>query len=43
MNLNTTYLEGFMKTVFHRSNKHALIKRKYTRANEAPFMTKDLQ
>ena len=42
MNLNTTDLEGFMKTVFHIFNKHAPIKRKYIRANEAPFMTKDL-
>ena len=31
-----------MKTVFHIFNKHAPIKRKYIRANEAPFMTKDL-
>ena len=43
MNLNTTDLEGSMKTVFHIfNNKHAPIKRKYIRANEAPFMTKDL-
>ena len=42
MNLNTTDPEGFMKTVFHIFNKHAPIKRKYIRANEAPFMTKDL-
>ena len=42
MNLNTTDLEGFMKTVFHIFNKHAPIKRKYIRANEAPFMSKDL-
>ena len=28
MNLNTTDLEGFMKTVFHIFNKHAPIKRK---------------
>ena len=42
MNLNTTDLEGFMKTEFHIFNKHAPIKRKYIRANEAPFMTKDL-
>ena len=31
-----------MKTVFHLFNKHAPIKRKYIRANETPFMTKDL-
>ena len=42
MNLNTTDLEGFMKTVFHIFNKHAPIKRIYIRANEAPFMTKYL-
>ena len=42
MNLNTTDLERFMKTVFHIFNKHAPIKRKHIRANEAPFMTKDL-
>ena len=42
INLNTTGLEGFMKTVSRIFNKHAPIKRKYTRAYEAPFMTKDL-
>ena len=42
MNLNTTDLEGFMKAGFYIFNKHAPIKRKYIRANEAPFMTKDL-
>ena len=42
INLNTTDLEGFMKTVFHIINKHAPIKRKYVRTNEASFMTKDL-
>ena len=42
MNLNTTDMEGFMKTVFHIFNKDAPIKRKYIRANEAPFMTKPL-
>ena len=31
-----------MKTVFHIFNKPAPIKRKYIRANEAPFMTKNL-
>ena len=42
MNLNTTDLEGFMKTVFCIFNKRAPIKRKYIRGNEVPFMTKDL-
>ena len=42
MNLNTTDLEVFMKTVCHIFNKHSPIKRKQSRANEAPFMTKDL-
>ena len=31
-----------MKTVFQSFNKHAPIRRKQIRANEAPFMTKDL-
>ena len=43
MSLNTTDLEGFIKTVFNIFNKHASIKRKYIRANEAPFMTKYLR
>ena len=42
MNLNTTDLEGFMKTVFRIFNKNVPIKEKHIRANEAPFMTKDL-
>ena len=42
VNLNTTDLEGFIKTLFHIFNKYAPIKRKYIRANEALFMTKDL-
>ena len=42
MNLNTTDLKRFKKTIFRIVNKHAPIKRKYIRANEAPFMTKDL-
>ena len=42
INLNAIDLEGFMKTVFHIFNKYAPIKRKYIRAKEAPFMTKDL-
>ena len=40
INLNTTDLEGLMKTVFRIFNKHTPIKRKYIRANEAPFMSK---
>ena len=42
MNLNTTDLEEFMKTVFRIFNKRDPSKRKYIRANEALFMTKDL-
>ena len=42
MNLNTTDLEGFMKTVLHIFNKHTPIKRKCIRVNETPFVTKDL-
>ena len=42
MNLNTTDLEEFMKTVFRIFNKRDPIKRKYIRAKESPFMTKDL-
>ena len=34
---------GFFKdSIFHIFNKHAPIKKKYPRANEAPFMTKEL-
>ena len=40
MNLKTTDLEGFMKTVFQIFNKHVPIKRKYICADEAPFMTR---
>ena len=32
----------FKETVFYICNKHAPMKRKYVRANEAPFMTKEL-
>ena len=42
MNLSTTDLGGFKKTVFRIFNKHALIKRKHIRASKAPFMTKEL-
>ena len=35
-------LKCFKETVFCIFNKHAPIKRKYVRANEAPFMTKEL-
>ena len=34
---------GFFKdSFFHIFNKHAPIKKKYVRANEAPFLTKEL-
>ena len=39
MNFNTTGREGFRKTVFRIFNKHAPIKRKYVRANEASLRT----
>ena len=35
-------LEGFKNTIFCIFNKHAPVKRKYIRANEGPFMTKEL-
>ena len=35
-------LKCFKETVFCIFNKHVPIKRKYVRANEAPFMTKEL-
>ena len=41
MKLNTTYIQGFMKTVFCVFNK-LYIKRKYIRTSEASFMTKEL-
>ena len=37
INLSTTDLEGFKKTVFSIFNKHAPIRRKYVHANEAPY------
>ena len=42
-NFNYTDLRTFKETVFNIFNKYAPIKRKYVRANEAPFMTKELQ
>ena len=40
---NTADLKTFNETVFCIFNKHAPMKRKYFRANEAPFMTKELR
>ena len=42
MDLRTSDLEGFMKTVSCVFNKHAPSKRKCIRANETPFMTTEL-
>ena len=39
---NTANLKTFKETVFCIFNKHATMKRKYVRANEAPFITKEL-
>ena len=39
--LNETDLGMFKESVFCIFNKHAPIRKKYLRANEAPFMTKD--
>ena len=39
---NTADLKTFKETVFCIFNKLASMKRKYVRANEAPFMTKEL-
>ena len=41
-NFNYTDLRTFSETGFNQFNKYAPIKRKYVRANEAPFMTKEL-
>ena len=41
-NFNYTDLRTFKETVFNIFNKYATIKRKYVRANEAPFTTKEL-
>ena len=41
-NFNYTDLRIFKETVFNIFNKYAPIKIKYVRANEAPFMTKEL-
>ena len=35
-------LDFFKGSIFHIFNKHGPIKKKYFRANEAPFMTKEL-
>ena len=35
-------MRTFKETVFNIFNKYAPIKKKYVRANEAPFMTKEL-
>ena len=35
-------LRFFIYSIFHIFNKHAPIKKKYLRANENPFMTKEL-
>ena len=41
-NFNYTDLRTFKETVFNIFNKYAPVKRKYVRANEAPFLTKEL-
>ena len=41
-NFNNTDLRTFKETVFNIFNKYSPIKRKYVRANEAPFMTREL-
>ena len=41
-NFNYTDLRTFKETVFNIFNKYEPIKRKYVRANEALFMTKEL-
>ena len=41
-NFNYTDLRTFKETVFNIFNKYSPIKRQYVRANEAPFMTKEL-
>ena len=41
-NFNYNDLRTFKETVFNVFNKYAPIKRKYVRANDAPFMTKEL-
>ena len=35
-------VNNFKETIFNIFDKHAPIKQKYLRANEAPFMTKEL-
>ena len=41
-NFNYTDLRTFKETIFNTFSKYAPIKRKYVRANEAPFMTTEL-
>ena len=41
-NFDYTDLRTFKETVFHIFNKYAPVKKKYVRANEAPFTTKKL-
>ena len=41
-NFNYNDLRTFKETVFNVFNKYVPIKRKYVRANDAPFMTKEL-
>ena len=40
--LNKTGLGFFKESIFCIFNKHAPIRKKYVRAKEAPFMTKEL-
>ena len=39
--LNETNLGVFTESIFCIFNKHAPIRKRYLRANEAPFMTKE--
>ena len=41
--LNETDLGLLKESIFYIFNKHAPIRKKYLQANEAPFMTKELQ
>ena len=41
-NFNYTDLRTFKEAVFNIINKYTPIKRKYVRANVAPFMTKEI-
>ena len=40
---DTKDINSFMETILSVFNKYAPIKKKYIRANEAPFMTKNLR